>query len=44
MTIAAWATRIGLSNDKARRELGWAPAYPDYRQGLATLASTSATN
>ncbi|MPZ82814.1 MAG: NAD-dependent epimerase/dehydratase family protein [Actinophytocola sp.] len=37
-------TRIRLSNDKARRELGWAPAYPGYRQGLATLTSTSPTN
>ncbi|RKT82389.1 Nucleoside-diphosphate-sugar epimerase [Saccharopolyspora antimicrobica] len=27
-------TRIGLDNSKAKRELGWAPEYPTYRDGL----------
>ncbi|MHA6799760.1 NAD-dependent epimerase/dehydratase family protein [Bounagaea algeriensis] len=31
------ATRIRLANDKAERELGWAPRYPSYREGLAAL-------
>lgn len=31
------ATR-GSSNAKARRELGWTPAYPSWREGFATLA------
>jgi 2-alkyl-3-oxoalkanoate reductase len=25
----------GASNAKARRELGWRPAYPSWRQGFA---------
>lgn len=28
------ATRIRLSNAKARRDLGWAPSYPSIREGL----------
>jgi nucleoside-diphosphate-sugar epimerase len=28
------ALRVPLSNAKARRELGWQPLYPSYRQGL----------
>jgi nucleoside-diphosphate-sugar epimerase len=32
-------TRLPLSNAKARRELGWAPAFPTYREGLAELAT-----
>jgi nucleoside-diphosphate-sugar epimerase len=32
-------SRFPTSNAKARRELGWQPAYPTYREGLATLAS-----
>ncbi|RJL33256.1 NAD-dependent epimerase/dehydratase family protein [Bailinhaonella thermotolerans] len=30
-------TRVALSNAKAREELGWAPAYPSAREGLAAL-------
>ncbi|MFL5352461.1 NAD-dependent epimerase/dehydratase family protein [Archangium sp.] len=30
---------LPVSNAKARRELGWRPEYPTYREGLATLAS-----
>ncbi len=25
----------GASNDKAKRELGWRPAHPSWRQGFA---------
>jgi nucleoside-diphosphate-sugar epimerase len=32
------SNRLPVSNAKARRELGWRPAYPTYREGLATLA------
>jgi nucleoside-diphosphate-sugar epimerase len=32
-------SRFSVSNAKARRELGWRPVYPTYREGLATLAS-----
>ncbi|MBN1209741.1 MAG: NAD-dependent epimerase/dehydratase family protein [Myxococcaceae bacterium] len=34
----ALTSRLPTSNAKARRELGWQPAYPTYREGLATLA------
>src|SRR5829696_2460948 len=27
----------GVSNEKAKRELGWTPAYPSWRQGFAAL-------
>jgi nucleoside-diphosphate-sugar epimerase len=30
----------GSSNAKAKRELGWQPAYPSWRQGFAALAAT----
>ena len=31
-----YATRLrGASNEKARRELGWVPAYPSWRDGFA---------
>ncbi|MER6951619.1 NAD(P)-dependent oxidoreductase [Nonomuraea sp. NPDC000554] len=30
-------TRIRLSTERARRELGWTPRYPSYREGLANL-------
>jgi nucleoside-diphosphate-sugar epimerase len=29
------ALRLPLSNEKARAELGWRPAYPTIREGLA---------
>jgi hypothetical protein len=29
----------GASNAKARRELGWAPAYGSWREGFRTLAA-----
>jgi nucleoside-diphosphate-sugar epimerase len=32
----AFATTLrGASNEKARRELGWDPAYPSWRQGFS---------
>lgn len=31
------ATRIRLSNTKAKRDLGWTPHYPSYREGLDAL-------
>jgi len=27
----------GVSNAKAKRELGWRPAYPTWREGFAAL-------
>jgi nucleoside-diphosphate-sugar epimerase len=29
----------GVSNEKAKRELGWEPRYPSWREGLAELAA-----
>ncbi|MFI6921112.1 NAD-dependent epimerase/dehydratase family protein [Nonomuraea spiralis] len=29
-------TRIRISSERAKRELGWTPRYPSYREGLAT--------
>jgi nucleoside-diphosphate-sugar epimerase len=34
-------SRFAVSNAKARRELGWRPAHPTYREGLATLGRGS---
>ncbi|NRQ33228.1 NAD(P)-dependent oxidoreductase [Nonomuraea sp. NN258] len=31
-------TTIRVSSEKAKRELGWSPAYPTYREGVTTLA------
>jgi nucleoside-diphosphate-sugar epimerase len=28
----------GASNEKAKRDLGWRPAHPSWRQGFAALA------
>jgi 2-alkyl-3-oxoalkanoate reductase len=43
MVMMAVGSR-GASNAKARRELGWKPRYPSWRQGFATAyASTTAT-
>jgi nucleoside-diphosphate-sugar epimerase len=36
--VYAMMTEIrGISNAKAKRELGWSPAYPSWRQGFAAL-------
>jgi 2-alkyl-3-oxoalkanoate reductase len=38
--IAAMMTEIrGASNAKAKRELGWRPAYPSWREGFAAVLS-----
>jgi nucleoside-diphosphate-sugar epimerase len=34
--------RIPLSNAKARAELGWRPAYPTMKEGLASIARRAA--
>jgi 2-alkyl-3-oxoalkanoate reductase len=33
----------GASNDKARRELGFSPVYPDWRDGLRALLAPAAS-
>jgi nucleoside-diphosphate-sugar epimerase len=38
MTEVATKTR-GASNEKAKRELGWAPRYPSWRQGFLEAAA-----
>ncbi|WP_166346831.1 NAD-dependent epimerase/dehydratase family protein [Phytoactinopolyspora limicola] len=35
--VAVMTTIRGSSNTKAKRELGWTPAYPTWRQGFRTL-------
>ncbi|MVT72053.1 NAD-dependent epimerase/dehydratase family protein [Bradyrhizobium cajani] len=40
--MVAMMTQVrGASNAKARRELGWQPAHPSWRQGFAELAKMS---
>lgn len=40
----AWMTEIrGASNAKAKRELGWQPLYPDWRDGFWTVVEPAAT-
>jgi 2-alkyl-3-oxoalkanoate reductase len=37
--VAAWMTQgRGASNAKAKRELGWTPAYPSWRDGFPAWA------
>jgi 2-alkyl-3-oxoalkanoate reductase len=33
--------RLRVSNEKAKRDLGWTPAYPTHREGLRTLVRRS---
>jgi 2-alkyl-3-oxoalkanoate reductase len=40
MTVAMMTQLRGASNEKAKRELGWTPAYPSYRDGFAAWART----
>jgi len=40
--VIALTSRIPVSNAKARRELGWQPRYPTYREGLASLSQAGA--
>ena len=35
--VASASTSLAVSNEKAKRELGWEPAYPTYREGVNTL-------
>ena len=36
--VSAFATQArGSSNAKAKRELGWSPAHPDWRAGFAEV-------
>jgi len=37
MARSFYAESKKVRNDRAKTELGWAPAYPDYRTGLADL-------
>jgi nucleoside-diphosphate-sugar epimerase len=37
MARAFYAENRRVANGKARRLLGWRPAYPTYREGLASL-------
>lgn len=44
MALAFYAENRRVANGKAKRMLGWKPAYPTYREGLRALsASTSPT-
>jgi nucleoside-diphosphate-sugar epimerase len=38
-TAAMLNARVPVSNQKAKRELGWQPGYPDYRQGWRQIAA-----
>jgi nucleoside-diphosphate-sugar epimerase len=35
VTSAWFDTTLKVSNEKAKRELGWAPQFPTYRDGIA---------
>ncbi len=37
--VVAMTEQRGASNAKAKRELGWRPAHPSWREGFATLSS-----
>jgi 2-alkyl-3-oxoalkanoate reductase len=41
MTVSMMTEVRGASNDKARRELGWTPAYPSWRDGFPAWAGHS---
>ena len=40
MARSFYAESKKVRNDRAKAELGWQPAYPDYRSGLAALLAT----
>ena len=40
MARSFYAESKKVRNDRAKVELGWTPAYPDYRSGLAALRAT----
>ncbi|WP_225206983.1 Rossmann-fold NAD(P)-binding domain-containing protein [Novosphingobium huizhouense] len=41
MALAFYAENRRVANGKAKRLLGWRPAYPDYREGLRALNATT---
>ena len=41
MARGFYAENRRVANGKARRVLGWAPVYPDYRAGLGALSATT---
>ena len=41
MARSFYAESKKVRNDRAKVELGWKPAYPDYRSGLAALRATN---
>lgn len=41
MARAFYAENRRVANGRARRVLGWAPAYPTYREGLRALSATT---
>ena len=41
MALAFYAENRRVANGKARRVLGWRPAYPTYREGLRALNATT---
>ncbi len=41
MARAFWAENRRVANGRAKRVLGWRPAYPDYRLGLRALNATA---
>ena len=42
MARSFYAESKKVRNDRAKAELGWSPAYPDYRSGLAALRDCEA--
>jgi nucleoside-diphosphate-sugar epimerase len=43
MTVSMMTQMRGASNEKAKRELGWTPAYPSWRDGFPAWAKTFET-
>lgn len=41
MALAFYAENRRVANGKAKRVLGWRPAYPTYREGLRALSATT---
>lgn len=41
MALAFYAENRRVANGKAKRMLGWRPAYPTYREGLRALSATT---
>jgi hypothetical protein len=39
--VRSMTLQRGASNARIRSELGWEPAFPDYRAGFKTLADGS---